>query len=134
MCSSQNEGFFAKIQYYELSSRVGEIFNVKSDCTDFYVDGFTSPNQANNRFCLGQLSNINRNSTIENTRRHIGQGNTGCPNRFGITTKMVASEASIVYEKMYFVPKRGNLVILVMLLGQLQISSFLLGHFVNVKG
>ena len=74
MSSSQNEGFFAKIQYYELSSRVGEIFNVKSDCTDFYVDGFTSPNQANNRFCLGQLSNINRNSTIENTRRHIGQG------------------------------------------------------------
>ena len=74
MSSSKNEGFFAKIQYYELSSRVGEIFNVKSDCTDFYVDGFTSPNQANNRFCLGQLSNINRNSTIENTRRHIGQG------------------------------------------------------------
>ena len=39
---------------------------------------------------------------------------TGCPNKFGIPTKMVASEASIVYEKMYFVPKRGNLVILVM--------------------
>ena len=39
---------------------------------------------------------------------------TGCPNKFGKPTKMVSSEASIVYEKMYFVPKRGNLVILVM--------------------
>ena len=39
------------------------------------VDGFTNPpNNNNNRFCLGLLSNVNRNSTIENTRRHIGKG------------------------------------------------------------
>ena len=39
------------------------------------IDGFTNPsNKNNNRFCLGQLSNVNRNSTIENTRRHIGKG------------------------------------------------------------
>ncbi len=39
------------------------------------VDGFTNPSTLNNsRFCLGQLSNVNRNSTIENTRRHIGKG------------------------------------------------------------
>ena len=55
------------------------------------IDGFTNPpNNNNNRFCLGLLSNVNRfassaiinllqqsclrNSTIENTRRHIGKG------------------------------------------------------------
>lgn len=38
------------------------------------VDGFTNPRNDLNRFCLGQLSNVNRNSTIENTRRHIGKG------------------------------------------------------------
>lgn len=39
------------------------------------VDGFTNPSNNLNRFCLGQLSNVNRNQTIENTRRHIGRGN-----------------------------------------------------------
>jgi MAD (mothers against decapentaplegic) family protein 1 len=38
------------------------------------VDGFTDPSNNKNRFCLGLLSNVNRNSTIENTRRHIGKG------------------------------------------------------------
>jgi hypothetical protein len=37
------------------------------------VDGFTDPSQ-DNRICLGLLSNVNRNVTIENTRRHIGKG------------------------------------------------------------
>ena len=42
---------------------------------DIYIDGFTNPTaKDNNRFCLGQLSNVNRNSTIESTRRHIGKG------------------------------------------------------------
>ena len=73
--------YWCNIAYYELNSRVGEIFHAKSACPEIYVDGFThpgmtsSPNHAVNRFCLGQLSNVNRNSTIENTRRHIGQGN-----------------------------------------------------------
>ena len=37
-------------------------------------DGFTDPSNNSDRFCLGLLSNVNRNSTIENTRRHIGKG------------------------------------------------------------
>lgn len=62
---------WATISYYELNVRVGEVFNCQSH--NIIVDGFTHPNNMT-RFCLGQLSNINRNSTIENTRRHIGKG------------------------------------------------------------
>lgn len=58
--------------YYELNSRVGEAFS--SNTSSVIIDGFTDPSNTSNRFCLGQLSNVNRNSTIENTRRHIGKG------------------------------------------------------------
>ncbi|CAG0890905.1 unnamed protein product [Cyprideis torosa] len=62
---------WASIVYYELNSRVGETFHCGTNSV--VVDGFTNPTTSN-RFCLGLLSNVNRNSTIENTRRHIGKG------------------------------------------------------------
>ena len=37
------------------------------------VDGFTDPSNSE-RFCLGLLSNVNRNAAVELTRRHIGKG------------------------------------------------------------
>jgi hypothetical protein len=64
--------YWCTIFYYELNSRVGEPFMVST--TDVVVDGFTHPSQDQNRICLGLLSNVNRNVTIENTRRHIGKG------------------------------------------------------------
>lgn len=64
--------YWASIAYYELNSRVGEVFHCQSPSV--IVDGFTDPRNNSARFCLGQLSNVNRNSTIENTRRHIGKG------------------------------------------------------------
>lgn len=63
---------WCSIGYYELNSRVGEMFNATSNSVT--IDGFTDPSNNTNRFCLGLLSNVNRNSTIENTRRHIGKG------------------------------------------------------------
>lgn len=36
------------------------------------VDGFTDPSNSE-RFCLGLLSNVNRNAAVELTRRHIGK-------------------------------------------------------------
>ncbi|XP_066599811.1 protein mothers against dpp-like isoform X2 [Prorops nasuta] len=68
----QEPPYWASIHYYELNLRVGEIFYCKS--YSVIVDGFTNPVNNSDRFCLGQLSNVNRNSTIENTRRHIGKG------------------------------------------------------------
>lgn len=69
----QEPVYWSSIAYYELNSRVGEVYHANSH--SIIIDGFTNPSiKNNNRFCLGQLSNVNRNSTIENTRRHIGKG------------------------------------------------------------
>ena len=69
----QESEYWCSIAYYELNSRVGEVYHAQNH--SIIVDGFTNPpNNNNNRFCLGLLSNVNRNSTIENTRRHIGKG------------------------------------------------------------
>ena len=63
---------WCSVAYYELNNRVGETFQASS--RSVLIDGFTAPSNNRNRFCLGLLSNVNRNSTIENTRRHIGKG------------------------------------------------------------
>uniref|UniRef100_A0AC34F3H1 Mothers against decapentaplegic homolog n=1 Tax=Panagrolaimus sp. ES5 TaxID=591445 RepID=A0AC34F3H1_9BILA len=67
-----DENIWCTIYYYELNSRIGEPFKVSS--TTVTVDGFTDPSDDPNRICLGRLSNVNRNHTTENTRRHIGRG------------------------------------------------------------
>lgn len=63
---------WTSIAYYELNTRVGEMFQSKSNRVN--IDGFTDPSNTIERFCLGRLTNVHRNSTIENTRRHIGYG------------------------------------------------------------
>lgn len=70
--SYQEPSYWARIAYYELSSRVGEVFQCGP--TSIIVDGYTNPSKNSDRFCLGQLSKVHRNSTIENTRQHIGKG------------------------------------------------------------
>lgn len=64
--------FWCSIVYYELNTRVGEWFRISSDTV--VIDGFTNPSNRDDRVCLGLLSNVNRNSTVENTRQHIGKG------------------------------------------------------------
>ncbi|GFR70525.1 mothers against decapentaplegic homolog [Elysia marginata] len=67
----QEPQYWCNIVYYELNNRVGEQFQASSH--SIVVDGFTDPSRTD-RFCLGLLSNVNRNSTIENVRRHITRG------------------------------------------------------------
>lgn len=57
--------YWANVAYYELNSRVGELFRCNTNSNTLNIDGFTHPSgNASNRFCLGQLSNVNRNSTV----------------------------------------------------------------------
>ncbi|XP_065884799.1 mothers against decapentaplegic homolog 9-like isoform X2 [Dysidea avara] len=67
----QEPEYWCSIFYYELNNRVGEAFRATQ--SHVVVDGYTDPTCVD-RFCLGQLSNLHRNSIIENTRRHIGKG------------------------------------------------------------
>uniref|UniRef100_A0AC34EZU1 Mothers against decapentaplegic homolog n=1 Tax=Panagrolaimus sp. ES5 TaxID=591445 RepID=A0AC34EZU1_9BILA len=62
---------WATINYYEMNTRVGP--SIKVSASSIRIDGFTDPNNAT-VISLGLFSNVNRISTIENTRKHIGNG------------------------------------------------------------
>ncbi|XP_065841652.1 mothers against decapentaplegic homolog 3-like [Oscarella lobularis] len=62
---------WCSVAYYEMQNRVGETFHAV--LPTLTIDGFTDPSSAD-RFCLGLLSSVQRDATIELTRRHIGKG------------------------------------------------------------
>ena len=63
---------WCSITYYELKQQIGQAFH--ATCTRVVVDGYTDPCVNADRFCLGLLSNVDRNSTIAKVRHHIGKG------------------------------------------------------------
>ncbi|NXS28107.1 SMAD4 protein, partial [Pomatostomus ruficeps] len=65
--------FWCSIAYFEQDVQVGEIFKVPSSCPTVVVDGYVDPS-GGARFCLGQLSNVQRCAASERARLHIGKG------------------------------------------------------------
>ncbi|XP_065185288.1 mothers against decapentaplegic homolog 1-like [Sycon ciliatum] len=68
---------WCSIHYYELNRPVGLWVLENSNKTSIVVDGsFTGPDQQQDRFSLGLLSNPDRDtdSSIDRARKHIGRG------------------------------------------------------------
>lgn len=59
----QRPEYWASISYYELNNRVGEQFQCSTNSYEVIIDGFTNPSTSN-RFCVGRLSNVHRNTTV----------------------------------------------------------------------
>ena len=68
--SFQELSNWCTVCYYEMNNRVGPPFI--GNHAAFTIDGFTDPSSSE-RFCLGLLTNVNRDPTTEQTRRHIGK-------------------------------------------------------------
>ena len=59
------------ISYYENYKRVGEQY--RATLPQVIIDGYMNPSSAE-RFCLGNLPNVERTQDIDKTRRYIGRG------------------------------------------------------------
>lgn len=62
---------WCSISYHEFDQRLGEKYQPSSFTVS--VDGFTHP-ACSDRYCIGGLSNVNRNEFTEWVRRRIGRG------------------------------------------------------------
>uniref|UniRef100_A0A915DBC1 Mothers against decapentaplegic homolog n=1 Tax=Ditylenchus dipsaci TaxID=166011 RepID=A0A915DBC1_9BILA len=64
---------WCSLTYYEFDKKVGETFQVANDMPEVFIDGGLDPS-ATGRFCLGALTNIEREDTCDRCRKHIEKG------------------------------------------------------------
>lgn len=62
--------YWCSISYYEMKTRVGEMFHVAATVNSVTIDGYTDPSSAQ-RFCLGVLSNVNRPQEVRYSMKLI---------------------------------------------------------------
>ncbi|KAG9510429.1 Mothers against decapentaplegic-like 3 [Fragariocoptes setiger] len=85
--------YWCSIIYYELSVRLGDKYNASDPC--LIVDGFTDP-ASPGRFCLGRISNVNRQPVTEHIRQHIGNGIKIYHNGTEVTLECLSSSSVFV--------------------------------------
>ena len=97
--------YWCSISYHEYDKRIGEKFH--SNFNVVSVDGYTQP-MCSHRFCIGGISNVNRNQFTEWVRRRIGRGV-----RFTYIDGEVhvegLSESSVFVSNPLYVPEEGEL-------------------------
>ncbi|KAG8430802.1 hypothetical protein GDO86_019983 [Hymenochirus boettgeri] len=69
--SSNRDGYWCKLAYWEHRTRVGRLYNVSEHSVHIFHD---LPKGSG--FCLGYLNSETRNETVRRTRMKIGQGLT----------------------------------------------------------
>lgn len=65
--------YWCTISYFEGDTQVGDLFKVRSQYNSVVVDGLFDSTRED-RFCVGALTNVNRTSSSEKARMHIGKG------------------------------------------------------------
>jgi hypothetical protein len=61
------------ISYYEYTKKCGESFNASDGRSEVFVDGGLDPS-GHVRYCLGSITNLERDAVCERIRRQIGKG------------------------------------------------------------
>ncbi len=64
---------WCSIYYFEADSQYGDIFKVRSNYPSVTIDGFFDSSRED-RFCLGNITNVERVESIAKARLHIGKG------------------------------------------------------------
>lgn len=59
---------WCSVTYYEYDKKVGEIFTVNNIVKQLFIDGGLDA-AATNRFCLGSVTNVERNDACDRCRQ-----------------------------------------------------------------
>lgn len=65
--------YWCTVHYFETDLKIGDIFKVRSSYSSVVIDGFFDSSRED-RFCVGALTNVQRNPSSEKARPYIGKG------------------------------------------------------------
>lgn len=99
--------YWSTIHYFEGDLQVGDIFKVRSCYNSVIIDGFFDSSRED-RFCLGALTNVQRNNASEKARLHIGKGVQLENTSDGSVYVRCLSDYSVFFESYYLDRESGR--------------------------